>query len=156
MTRILMVCLGNICRSPLAEGIMRQKLFEHGIKGVEVDSAGMSDYHVGDHPDQRSARNAKQHGVDISKLVARQFTVADFDAFDRIYVMDASNYGNVTALARHAADETKVDFVLNAIWPGENRAVPDPYYGGEQGFENVFQLLDKACTIIATQHLERT
>src|SRR5690242_5873245 len=105
--KILMVCLGNICRSPLAEGILRDKLERKGLKHVVVDSAGTSDYHVGDHPDKRSIQNAKSHGIDISALVGRQFTVKDFDIFDRIYVMDSSNYGNVTRLARNENDIQK-------------------------------------------------
>jgi protein-tyrosine phosphatase len=145
MKSILMVCLGNICRSPLAEGVLRHKLEEAGIKDVKVDSAGTSDYHVGDHPDSRSMKNAKQHGIDISKLCGRQFTQKDFDAFDLIYVMDASNYQNVIALARNESDKAKVDLLLNAKWPGKNIAVPDPYYGSGDGFENVFQLVDQAC-----------
>lgn len=144
-----MVCLGNICRSPLAEGVLRHKLEEAGIKHVRVDSAGTSDYHVGDHPDARSTKNAKQHGIDISKLCGRQFTQVDFDEFDHIYVMDASNYQNVIALARNESDKAKVDLLLNAKWPGKNIAVPDPYYGSGDGFEKVFQLVEQACEEIA-------
>jgi len=149
MKRILMVCLGNICRSPLAEGVLRRKLQEKGITDVEVDSAGTSDWHCGENPDARSTANAKKYGTDISKLVARQFSAGDFDRFDRIYVMDASNYGNVMQLARSEADEKKVDLILNSVWPGENRAVPDPYFGGEEGFDKVYRLLDEACERIA-------
>ncbi|TND08944.1 MAG: protein-tyrosine phosphatase [Bacteroidetes bacterium] len=156
MQRILMVCLGNICRSPLAEGILRQKIGELGITTIEVDSAGTSDYHTGDAPDQRSSENALKNGVDIRMLRARQFTAGDFDRFDRIYVMDASNYRNVINLARDESDHAKVDFILNVAWPGENRAVPDPYYGGEQGFEQVFRLLEKACTSIAENLQDRS
>lgn len=151
MKSILMVCLGNICRSPLAEGILRHKLAEAGIENVRVDSAGTSSFHSGDCPDTRSMRNAKAHGVDISALRGRQFTVADFDAFDAIYVMDASNYRNVTALARNEADRAKVDFLLNAKWPGKNRAVPDPYTGGEEGFEQVYLLVEEACNELVKQ-----
>jgi protein-tyrosine phosphatase len=151
MKSILMVCLGNICRSPLAEGVLRHKLEEAGIKNVRVDSAGTSDYHVGDCPDIRSAQNAKSHGIDISKLRGRQFSVEDFDAFDLIYVMDASNYKNVMALARNESDKAKVDLLLNAKWPGKNIAVPDPYYGGADGFEKVFQLVNEACKEIVNK-----
>ncbi len=140
-----MVCLGNICRSPLAEGVLRHKLEQAGIKNIKVDSAGTSDYHVGDQPDSRSAQNAKKHGIDISNLCGRQFTVKDFDAFDQIYVMDASNFQNVISLARNESDKAKVDLLLNAKWPGKNMAVPDPYYGSGDGFEKVFQLVDQAC-----------
>jgi protein-tyrosine phosphatase len=151
MKSILMVCLGNICRSPLAEGVLRHQLEEAGIKNVRVDSAGTSDYHVGDCPDTRSAQNAKSHGIDISKLRGRQFSVEDFDAFDLIYVMDASNYKNVMALARNESDKAKVDLLLNAKWPGKNIAVPDPYYGGADGFEKVFQLVNEACKEIVNK-----
>jgi protein-tyrosine phosphatase len=144
MKKILMVCLGNICRSPLAEGILQHKLKRHNIEGVEVDSAGTSSYHIGDNPDLRTITNARTHGVEISHLVARQFTVKDFDAFDKIYVMDQSNYRDVIGLARNEKDAAKVEMILNIIHPGLNMPVPDPYFGGEQGFENVFNLLDEA------------
>ena len=143
--KILMVCLGNICRSPLAEGILRDKLEKKGFIHIEVDSAGTSAYHIGEHPDKRSIRNAKSHGIDISKLRGRQFTASDFDEFDRIYVMDSSNFSNVIHLARNEDDTGKVKLILNELEPGSDMAVPDPYYGGENGFEHVFQLLDKAC-----------
>lgn len=145
MKSILMVCLGNICRSPLAEGVLRHKLEQAGIKNTRVDSAGTSDYHVGDHPDTRSAQNAKKHGIDISKLCGRQFTSKDFDEFDHIYVMDASNFQNVISLARNESDKAKVDLLMNAKSPGKNMAVPDPYFGSGDGFEKVFQLVDQAC-----------
>ena len=146
--RILMVCLGNICRSPLAEGILRHKLSGAGIKNVFVDSAGTSHWHSGEHPDSRSIKNAKSHGIDISKLVARQFQVSDFDKFDFIYAMDSSNFRDVVSLARNKSDEKKVDLLLNAKWPEKNLSVPDPYSGGAEGFEKVFQLVDEACDAI--------
>ena len=147
MQRILMVCLGNICRSPLAEGLLRVKADQKGLN-VLVDSAAVSNYHIGEHPDQRTVANAKRHQVDISKLVARQFTVADFDVFDIIFVMDSSNYVNVIELARNEKDKQKVELILNRIYPTTNMSVPDPYFGGEEGFENVFILLEKACDSI--------
>ena len=147
--KILMVCLGNICRSPLAEGIMRVKAEKHELN-ITVDSAGTSNYHTGEFPDKRSVRNAGQHGVDISKLKARQFSIRDFDNFDRILVMDVSNYNDVMALARDDSDRKKVSMILNSLYPESNMSVPDPYYGGEQGFESVFMLLDNACEEIAT------
>ena len=143
-----MVCLGNICRSPLAEGVLRHKLESKGLKHIRVDSAGTSDYHVGDPPDSRSAKNAKSHGIDISELRGRQFGLNDFDEFDFIYVMDSSNYQNVLRLARNDSDREKVDLLLNARWPGKNMAVPDPYYGGADGFEKVFLLVEEACDAI--------
>ncbi|MGL4597910.1 MAG: low molecular weight protein-tyrosine-phosphatase [Bacteroidia bacterium] len=155
MISILMVCLGNICRSPLAEGILRHRLDERGIHHIRVDSAGTSGFHAGHHPDTRTIHNALTHQVDLSKLVSRQFTHRDFDAFDFIYVMDSSNYRDVMALAKTEAEKAKVDLLLNTIWDGENRAVPDPYYGGESGFENVFQLVDQACTKLANDLLKQ-
>jgi protein-tyrosine phosphatase len=144
MKRILMTCLGNICRSPLAEGVLKHKLEEHQINDIEVDSAGTSSYHIGDPPDARTIANAREHGIEISHLVARQFTVHDFDNFDKIYVMDESNLKNVLELARDEKDKAKVEMILNVLHPGQNMPVPDPYFGGEQGFENVFNLLDQA------------
>lgn len=146
MTKILMVCLGNICRSPLAEGILKSKLSENEFT---IDSAGTASYHVGDTPDRRSIAVAKKYGIDISNLKGRQFKTNDFDAFDIIYVMDESNYRNVISLARNENDKNKVKFILNEIYPNQNHEVPDPYYGGEQGFENVYKMLDEACSIIA-------
>ncbi|HSH66453.1 MAG TPA: low molecular weight protein-tyrosine-phosphatase [Bacteroidia bacterium] len=147
MTKILMVCLGNICRSPLAEGILRHKA-EKANLNIFIDSAGTSNYHIGEHPDKRTVLNAKQHQIDVSRLCARQFTTPDFDKFDHIYVMDSSNYADVIALARHTRDKRKVELILNLVYPNSNMSVPDPYFGGEQGFENVFILLDKACDVI--------
>lgn len=143
-----MVCLGNICRSPLAEGILRDKTNKLGIP-VFIDSAGTSNYHTGEHPDKRTVSNALKNGIDISKLKARQFKVADFDEFDIIFVMDSSNYSNVIDLARNKNDIEKVELILNRVHPKSNMAVPDPYFGGEEGFQTVFELLDTACNTIA-------
>ncbi|MDF2436476.1 MAG: protein-tyrosine-phosphatase [Bacteroidota bacterium] len=142
-----MVCLGNICRSPLAEGILRVKAEKAGVE-IQIDSAGTSNYHIGEHPDKRTVLNAQKHAVDVSQLKARQFQVSDFDEFDHIFVMDSSNYGDVLSLARNDADRKKVELILNRVYPGADMSVPDPYFGGEQGFENVFILLDKACDVI--------
>lgn len=148
MVKILMVCLGNICRSPLAEGILKSKLPKDNYY---IDSAGTSNYHIGDLPDPRSIEIAKKYGIDITDQRGRQFTVADFDAFDRIYAMDASNYRNIIALARNESDKAKVQQILNVIYPNANHDVPDPYYGGAHGFDQVFKLLDEACDIIAEE-----
>jgi protein-tyrosine phosphatase len=142
-----MVCLGNICRSPLAEGILRVKAERAGID-IQIDSAGTSNYHIGQIPDKRTISNAQKHAVDVSCLKARQFSVKDFDNFDHIFVMDSSNYGDVISLARNESDRKKVELILNRVYPGSDMSVPDPYFGGEQGFENVFILLDKACDVI--------
>lgn len=142
-----MVCLGNICRSPLAEGILRHKLIENKILHIEVDSSGTSDYHIGEAPDKRTQSNALNHGIDLSKLRGRQFKTKDFDEFDVIYVMDKSNLKNVLSLARTENDKQKVKLILSEI-DGKENEVPDPYYGGPEGFENVFQLLNSACNQI--------
>lgn len=150
-----MVCLGNICRSPLAEGIML-KLIEEQSLSLEVDSAGTSNYHIGEHPDHRTIANAKKNGLDISKLVARQFKTEDFDLFDKIYVMDHSNKRNVLALAKNNEHKNKVELLLNELYPGKDMEVPDPYFGGEQGFEDVFQMVYKACEKISEKIRQET
>lgn len=146
MTSILMVCLGNICRSPLAEGILKSKLPSNDFF---VDSAGTASYHVGEKPDIRSIETALNHGINITSQRSRQFKVEDFDLFDYIYVMDYSNYDNVIHLARNEEDKNKVKLILNELKSSPTLEVPDPYYGGESGFENVYKMLDKACNVIA-------
>ena len=148
MTKILMVCLGNICRSPLAEGILKSKLSSDNFY---VDSAGTANYHTGELPDIRSIQIAQKYHIDISDQRGRQFNVKDFDVFDHIYVMDRSNYHNVISLARNNNDKRKVKLILKELYPEDNMDVPDPYYGGQDGFQNVFNLLDKACEIIANK-----
>ena len=143
MTKVLMVCLGNICRSPMAHGIFRDKALSAALS-VSIDSAGTSGYHEGELPDSRAIENMKSHDIDITDLRSRQFTVTDFDEFDLIFAMDASNYSNILKLARNKADEQKVELFLNLASPGKNQSVPDPYYGGDSGFEHVYQLLDLA------------
>lgn len=142
--KILFVCLGNICRSPLAEGILKKKFDEHGIEG-DIYSAGFEPYHEGQHPDPRSISTARRHNIDISEKVARLFEAEDFDRFDRIFVMDAMNHADVMRVARNDVDRRKVDFLLNQVSPGKNDEVPDPYYGGADGFEKVYTMMDKAC-----------
>lgn len=144
-----MVCLGNICRSPLAEGILVSKVDDC----VKVDSAGTANYHIGHAPDPRSVEVAKKHGLDISHLRGRQFSVEDFDNFDRIYVMDASNYNNVKKLERTSSDMEKVGLILNELNAGMNEVVPDPYFGGDEGFEKVYQMLDAATDKIIDKYL---
>jgi len=145
-TRVLMVCLGNICRSPLAHGLLRSKVDPGEIK---VDSAGTSDYHIDQAPDERMIATAKEHHLDITDLRGRQFEVADFDRFDHIFVMDRSNYAHLLKVARSEKDKAKVDFILNNIYPGKDKDVPDPYFGGQQGFEKVYRLLDQATDVLA-------
>ena len=144
-TKVLMVCLGNICRSPLAEGILRNKL---DSKQFFIDSAGTGNWHVGNPPDRRSVAVAKKYGLDISNLRGRQFTSMDYQDFDHIYVMDSSNLENVLALAESPEDRSKVSMILETIFPGERVDVPDPYYGGDEGFERVYKMLDEACDVI--------
>ncbi len=141
--KILMVCLGNICRSPLAEGILREKLMINKLN-VLVDSAGTSGLHTGERPDSRMCETAKTFDLNIDDLTSRKFVVQDFDTFDIIYVMDSSNYSNILALARTTEDKSKVHLILNELYPNKNMAVPDPYYGGEQGFIDVYNLLNEA------------
>ena len=138
-----MVCLGNICRSPLADALLRKKVQDRKLD-ITVDSAGTSDYHIGGQPDKRTQENARNHNVDMSFLRARQFTVEDFDAFDMIYVMDKSNQQNVLSLSTNEDDKNKVKLILDHLINSEYNEVPDPYYGGEQGFELVYSLLDEA------------
>lgn len=141
--RILMVCLGNICRSPIAEGLLAHKVEQQGLD-IEVDSAGTSGFHQGEQADARMRATAKDFGVPIDYIRSRQFVVSDFDKFDIIFAMDSSNYNNIVALARSEEDKMKVRLMLNESHPGMNMAVPDPYYGGDQGFVEVYQLLDEA------------
>lgn len=146
MTKVLMVCLGNICRSPLAEGILKSKVFSFKIF---IDSAGTGAYHVGEKPDKRSILIAQENGINISDQKARKFIVSDFDNFDIIYAMDNSNFENIQKLARTENDKNKVKLILNEVFPNEDLDVPDPYYGGNYGFKNVFNMLNQACDVIA-------
>lgn len=145
-TSVLMICLGNICRSPLAEGILKSKVDQDK---VFVDSAATGNYHVGHAPDKRSIAVAKQNKLDITSQLGRQFEVSDFDTFDYIYVMDGSNYTDVLSLARNEEDKQKVKLILNEVSPGENSEVPDPYLGEDDGFTQVYAMLDEACEKIA-------
>ncbi|MFI0492150.1 low molecular weight protein-tyrosine-phosphatase [Flavobacterium sp.] len=150
--KILMVCLGNICRSPLAEGILASKLSK---KKFTVDSAGTGSWHIGHKPDERSIATAKRNGINISNQKGRQFSTTDFDTFDYIYVMDKSNYENVIELAKTKEQEKKVDLILNELFPNENVDVPDPYYGSVDGFDHAYKMLDEACEIIAKKLIEK-
>ncbi len=151
--KILMVCLGNICRSPLADALLRKKIANKDLQ-IVVDSAGTSGYHVGNQPDERTQENARKHGLDLSDLKARQFTHKDFSEFDWIYVMDRTNYFNVLELAETDEDRNKVKLILKELPNEPLNEVPDPYYSGEQGFERVYNLLDAATDAIAEKLLE--
>lgn len=149
MTTILMVCLGNICRSPLAHGLLESQLSKDNFY---VDSAGTAAYHIGKRPDSRSITVAKKYSLDISNQKARQFDVYDFDAFDYIYAMDQSNYNDIISLARNSDDISKVKLFLEANDFVSNKNVPDPYYGGEKGFDDVYNLIRKTCAILGKLH----
>ena len=150
--KILMVCLGNICRSPLAEGILASKLPKNKFT---VDSAGTGSWHVGHSPDERSIAIAKKNKISISNQRGRQFSVADFDAFDYIYVMDSSNYNDVVELAKTQDHRDKVQMILNDLFPNENVDVPDPYFGLPNGFEIVYNMLDEVCEVISKKLIEK-
>lgn len=141
-----MVCLGNICRSPLAEGIMREKIRQYQLDW-EVDSAGTSSWHLNERPDDRSIEVADKYGVDITGQRARQFSPYDFERFDRIFAMDRENYQNIIRLALTDEERNKVSLILNESYPDKDLDVPDPYWN-DDGFEEVFRLLDEACEAI--------
>ena len=148
LIKVLMVCLGNICRSPLAEGILQSKLPKNKYL---IDSAGTANFHIGAAPDPRSIATGKKFGIDISQQKCRQISTSDFDTFDYIYVMDTSNYNNVLAIAPNEKAKQKVKVILNVLHPDKNLEVPDPYHIDLQGFEHVYKLLNEVCEVIATK-----
>ena len=137
-----MVCLGNICRSPLAEGILRHKISKANLDW-QIESAGTSSWHVGEAPDNRAQAIAEVHGVDITDIRSRMFTQDDFKTFDKILVMDNENYEHVAARADGDANMKKIEYLMNYSNPGQNQPVPDPYFG-DDGFDKVFNMLDEA------------
>jgi protein-tyrosine phosphatase len=150
--KILMVCLGNICRSPLAEGILESKARKLGLKW-EVDSAGTNNsYHVGEPPHPLSQKVAKLHSVDISDQAARAFTADDFDRFDKIYAMSSDILVDMKRIAKKKFIPEKTDLLLNEVFPGENLDVPDPWYGEEPGYHEVFRMIDEACEKIIEKY----
>ena len=149
--KILMVCLGNICRSPLAHGILENKSMD---KNIKVDSAGTASYHIGSPPDPRSIEVAKMNGIDISSQIARKFSYSDFDDFDIIYVMDKSNYLNIIKLTDNEIHKSKVKLILEELNLNITE-VPDPYYGEENGFSYVYDLLNEACNVIVDKYAEK-
>lgn len=145
-----MVCLGNICRSPLAEGILKSKTKNK----ILVESAGTGGWHIGELPDSRSIEVANSHHIDITDQHCRKFTYSDFENFDLIYVMDRNNLNDVLNIARFDHEREKVRLILEEVYPNMSKEVPDPYYQGEDGFEIVFQMLDKACDVIARKMVD--
>jgi protein-tyrosine phosphatase len=153
--RILMVCLGNICRSPIAEGVLRHKVKQHGLNWV-VESAGTEAYHIGEHPHPFSQKICMMHGVDISQLRASRFTSEAFGEYDKIYAMAHDVYNEIKRIGGTQADMQRVDYFLNELYRNQtantrlsyNASVPDPYYGPEQGYKTVYELIEKTCEAI--------
>ncbi len=145
-----MVCLGNICRSPIADGLLRKKVKENNLN-IFVDSAGTAAYHIGKTPDKRMCDTARQNGTNIDNLSARQFSTQDFDDFDIIYAMDESNRQNIVSLARNNFDRKKVRLILDELVSESNLSVPDPYYGTLADFNEVYELVDKVTSVIVTK-----
>lgn len=149
--KILMVCLGNICRSPLAEGILKDKLKKAGLNW-EVDSAGTNGLHVGEAPHRLSQKVAKMRGIDITNQQGRRFVKEDFERYDIIYAMAADVMDEIKRIGRDKFAEAKVKLILNETYPGENRDIPDPWYGAEPGYHEVYDLLEESCEAIIKNH----
>ncbi len=150
--KILMVCLGNICRSPLAEGVLRSKARKLGLDW-EVDSAGTNNaYHVGHAPHPVSQKVGRAHSIDISHQCARAFVADDFQRFDKIYAMSADILIGMKSIAKNEFDVSKTDLLMNEVFPGENLDVPDPYYGEEPDYHKVYDMIDKACDVIIEKY----
>lgn len=146
-TKILTVCLGNICRSPMAEGILRHLAQERGI-AISTDSAGTGDYHVGEEPDRRAIAAMERYDIYIRDLRARQFKSLDFEDFDILLAMDASNLANMLKLAPNAELARKARLVMDHAPNHPEREVPDPYFGGDEGFDHVYRMLVEACDAV--------
>jgi protein-tyrosine phosphatase len=151
--KILLVCLGNICRSPLAEGILQHKAQQAGLDWT-IDSAGTNGYHTGEAPHHLSQKIAKANGIDISKQVSRRFTKEDIEKYDVIFAMAADVLQDIKRIAKEQFDEQKVKLFLNEMYPGENRDVPDPWYGEEDGYTDVYTILNETCEAIIKQHIQ--
>ena len=148
---ILMVCLGNICRSPLAEGILRHKAQRAGLK-LNVESAGTNGYHVGDPPHRLSQKVAALNGIDICNQKARKFSPDDFDKYDKIYAMAEDVIDDMKRIAKKRYDPEKVDLLMNELYPGKNMDVPDPWYGPEPGYHDVYKMIEAACDSIIRKY----
>lgn len=142
--KILMVCLGNICRSPIAEGIMRTKMINFKFNGI-VDSAGISGMHAGESPDSRAVSVSKKYNIDISDQIARKFKASDFDQFDLILAMDQSVYAQIQSMTNDENGSIKVHLFLDFAEASPAGDVPDPWYGDQEGFERVFKMIDDGC-----------
>jgi protein-tyrosine phosphatase len=142
--KILMVCLGNICRSPLAEGILRHKIAEYGLNW-QVESAGTNGYHTGEAPHRLSQKVAKLNGIEICDQRAKRFSAADFEKYDKIYAMAGDVIREMQQLAGKKYDGAKVDLLLNESYPGKDLDVPDPWYGPEPGYHEVYKMIEEAC-----------
>lgn len=150
--KILMVCLGNICRSPLAEGILQEKANNAGLNWI-VQSAGTNGFHTGEQPHHLSQKVALMNGIDISNQVACRFTKNDFSKYDRIYAMANDVMHDMKKIAAEHFDETKVELLMNESHPGKNLDVPDPWSGPESGYHKVFELISTACDSIIAKHM---
>jgi protein-tyrosine phosphatase len=149
--KILMVCLGNICRSPLAEGILQQKAFEAGL-AWSVESAGTNSYHTGEPPHPLSQKVARLNGIDISTQRARRFAAADFDSYDKIYALAGDVLDDMKRIAKNKFDAGKADLLMNEQFPGKNLDVPDPYYGTEPGYHEVYKMISEVCDRIVEKY----
>ena len=152
--KILMVCLGNICRSPLAEGILQDKAFKAGLTW-SVESAGTNSYHTGEPPHPLSQKVARMKGLDISHQRARRFIAADFENYDKIYALAEDVLDEIKRIAKNKFDGQKIDLLMNELYPGENRDVPDPWSGPEKGYHEVFSLIESACDVIIGKYCIR-
>src|SRR4051812_4920403 len=149
--KILMVCLGNICRSPLAEGILKHKVQQAGLNWT-IESAGTNGYHTGEAPHRLSQKVAKLNGIDICDQRARQFVKADMDRYDKIYALADDVVDEIRRIAKEKFDPARVDLLMNEVYPGKNHSVPDPWYGPEPGYHEVYQLIDEACERIVERY----
>jgi len=150
--RILMVCLGNICRSPIAEGVLKDKARRRGFDDWIIESAGTESYHIGEAPHKYSQKICRKNGVDISGQRARQFTTDDFSRYDKIYALSDDVYNEIQRIGGAEADMSKVDLLMNELYENGNVSVPDPWYGGEEGYLPVFEMISKTCDAIVNKY----
>ncbi len=153
--KILMVCLGNICRSPLAEGVLQHKARAAGLHWV-VESAGTNGYHVGEPPHRLSQKVARLNGIDICQQRARRFVAEDFSRYDKIYAMAGDVLDDMRRIAGRLFNPAKADLLLNELYPGKHRDISDPWYSTEPGYHEVFREIDAACTRIVERALQQT